>query len=463
MKISVIGTGYVGLVTGTCFAEVGHKVCCVDIDADKVFGMQHGEVPIYEPQLDELFRRNIDQKRLSFTIDLNSGIADADVIFLALPTPSGADGSADLSAILSVASELGPLLKHPVVIVNKSTVPVGTAEKVKECISKNTTVSFDVVSNPEFLREGMAVDDFMRPDRIVVGAPEGKAREIMHKLYEPFIDGSRPIFFMDERSAEMTKYASNAFLATKVAFINEIANLSDLVGADVESVRHAIGADPRIGTRFLQPGIGYGGSCFPKDVKALSKTAHDYGYAFQTLKSVMNVNQIQHQVLVKKITDHFGQDLSGKTFAMWGLAFKPDTDDIREAPSLRIVDDLLRLGARITAYDPKANDNVRKQYIDQTELIVCNDQYEATEGADALLVTTEWNQFKDPDFTKLKQLLKNQIIFDGRNIYQPQQLSDYGFDYVCIGRPNTKAIKEDFTDEYTNLESLEAFPQVVNI
>lgn len=434
MKIAVVGTGYVGLVTGTCFAESGNTVTCVDIDATKIEKMNRGHVPIYEPGLEELFHRNVEEDRLRFTTDLASAVADAQIIFLALPTPPNDDGSADLSYILGVGKDLGPLLKDYVVIVNKSTVPVGTAEKVRDAIAPNAKVKFDVISNPEFLREGFAVEDFMKPDRVVIGTKSDRAAKVMEELYRPFVRQGNPMYFMDERSAEMTKYAANAFLAAKISFMNEIANLCELTGADVDSVRLGVGSDDRIGRRFLFPGIGYGGSCFPKDVRALQKTAIDHGYEFQILDSVTKVNERQKHVLFDKIKAHYGKDLKGKKFALWGLAFKPDTDDIREAPALYLIDDLIKAGASITAFDPEAGENVKKKYADESKLKVVDHEYETLEDADALLIATEWPAFRSPDFDKVKSLLKSHVVFDGRNLYELSDMRDQGFYYDSIGR-----------------------------
>lgn len=434
MKITIVGTGYVGLVTGTCFAESGNSVTCVDIDEAKVARMKKGEVPIYEPRLEELFNRNIKEKRLNFTTNLADGIKGADVIFLALPTPPGKDGSADLSYILGVADQLGKSLEHYTVIINKSTVPVGTAEKVDTTIKQYAKVPYDVVSNPEFLREGFAVEDFMKPDRVVVGTNSEKVRKLLNELYSPFVRQGNPILFMDPRSAEMTKYAANAFLATKISFMNEIANLCEKVGADVDSIRLGIGADDRIGKRFLFPGIGYGGSCFPKDVLALDRTAEEYGYDFKILKSVTKVNSLQKKTLVKKIKNYFEDDLKDKTFALWGLAFKPDTDDIREAPALFIIDELLGAGAKVVAFDPEARDNVRKLYKDKKDLKLVEDEYSALEGADALIIATEWSEFRSPDFDLILNNLKRPVIFDGRNLYRPEEMREHGFHYESVGR-----------------------------
>ncbi|MBP6531779.1 MAG: UDP-glucose/GDP-mannose dehydrogenase family protein [Bacteroidia bacterium] len=432
MKIAVVGTGYVGLVTGTCFAETGNQVTCVDIDKSKVERMQNGEIPIYEPHLDLLFERNIKQGRLHFTTDLKKGIEEAKVIFLALPTPPGENGSADLKYILQVAEQLGHLIKNYTIVINKSTVPVGTAEKVRETISKNCTAEFDVISNPEFLREGFAVDDFMKPDRVVIGTQSERAKKVMTELYGPFVRQGNPVYFMDERSAELTKYAANAFLATKITFMNEIANLCEKVGANVDSVRIGIGTDDRIGKRFLFAGIGYGGSCFPKDVMALHHTAEEHNYPFSILKSVMDVNEKQKVSIIEKIKTHFKGDLKGKKVALWGLAFKPDTDDIREAPALYIIDALLSLGANISAYDPEAMKNVRTLIGDK--IIYGSDPYEVLKDADMLLIATEWSVFRTPEFEQIEKLLKNKLIFDGRNLYDLQQMKDLGFTYYSVGR-----------------------------
>lgn len=438
MHIAVVGTGYVGLVTGTCFAETGNHVICVDIDANKVARMQNGEVPIFEPGLELLFERNTKQGRLTFTTDLKSAIKDAEVIFLALPTPPGEDGSADLRYILGVADDLSKIITDYKVIIDKSTVPVGTAERVHAVLAKNLDETlFDVVSNPEFLREGVAVDDFMKPDRVVIGTSSDRAKEVMQRLYEPFVRQGNPIIFMDERSAEMTKYAANSYLAARISFMNEIANLCERVGADVDMVRKGMGSDNRIGKRFLFPGVGYGGSCFPKDVQALAKTAEENGYDFKILKSVMNVNSIQKTVLVKKIKAFFGNDLSGKTFAIWGLAFKPNTDDIREAPALYIIDELLEAGAKVRVYDPEAMENVKALMGDKVHY--AQEEYEALEGASALCIVTEWNEFRTPDFAALKKHLVAPIIFDGRNLYNTEIMKQEGFHYESIGRNPVKA------------------------
>ncbi len=431
-KIAVVGTGYVGLVTGTCFAETGNQVICVDIDAKKVERMRNGEIPIYEPHLDVLFERNIKANRLSFTTNLAEGIQDAEIIFLALPTPPGEDGSADLRYILGVAEDLGKLLTNYKVIVDKSTVPVGTADKVREMIAKNAKVDFDVVSNPEFLREGFAVDDFMKPDRVVIGTSSVRAEKEMEQLYKPFVRQGNPIIFMDEKSAELTKYAANSFLATKITFMNEIANFCEIVGADVDKVRIGIGSDDRIGKRFLFPGIGYGGSCFPKDVQALVNSGNENGFSFEILKAVMTVNEDQKTVLFPKMKNYFKGDLKGKKIALWGLAFKPDTDDIREAPALYMIDALLNEGAQVVAFDPEAMENV--EGLLGNKISYATDEYQALEGADALLICTEWGIFRNPDFAKIGNLLKDKVIFDGRNLFETSEMNDKGFYYTSIGR-----------------------------
>lgn len=432
MKIAVIGTGYVGLVTGTCLAETGNHVTCVDIDESKVNNLQNGEITIYEPGLEPLFERNRRQGRLEFTTSLAEGVKGAKVIFLALPTPPGENGSADLQYVLKVAEDLGPLLEDYVVIVDKSTVPVGTAEKVDQTIQNRANYEYDVVSNPEFLREGVAVEDFMKPDRIVIGTSSEKAKELMDELYAPFVRQGNPIIYMDERSAELTKYAANSFLATKITFMNEIANLCEKLGADVDMVRRGIGTDNRIGNRFLFSGIGYGGSCFPKDVQALAKSSDDVNYDFKLLNAVMTINTDQKTKLIPKIKSYFNNDLSGKTIAIWGLAFKPNTDDIREAPSLYNIDRLLELGANVKVFDPEAIANVKEIYGDKIEF--CSNPYETLEGTDALLIVTEWPVFRTPDFNSMKELLKNPVVFDGRNLYDINHMKDLGFDYFSIGR-----------------------------
>lgn len=438
MKIAVVGTGYVGLVSGTCFAETGNKVTCVDNDERKVERLKAGEVTIYEPGLEKIFSRNLKEGRLKFTISLKEGIEEAHIIFLALPTPTGQDGSADLKYILEVAASLGPLLKPDEykVIVDKSTVPVGTAEKVRQVILSSGSGlenAFDVVSNPEFLREGAAVDDFMKPDRIVIGTTSGKARKIMQQLYEPFVRQGNPIIYMDENSAELTKYAANSFLAAKISFMNEVAILCEQFGADVDMVRKGIGTDFRIGKHFLYPGLGYGGSCFPKDVRALNKSAEDAGYDFKILKAVMQVNSQQKQFFISKITDYYGPQLSGKKFAVWGLSFKPNTDDIREAPALEVISHLLEAGATVTAYDPEAMSNVKKE-APHLSIDFSASQYEALDYADALIICTEWNEFRTPDFDIISSRLKQKTIFDGRNLYDPDTMKSLGFNYQSIGR-----------------------------
>ena len=431
-KIAVVGTGYVGLVTGTCFAETGNHVTCIDIDEEKVNRMKGGKVPIYEPNLETYFERNIAAGRLSFTTSLEEGIKDAEIIFLALPTPPGEDGSADLSYILGVADQLGKLIQEFKVIVDKSTVPVGTAEKVEAAIKKNTTQEFAVVSNPEFLREGFAVSDFMKPDRVVLGTTNERAKQIMEKLYKPFVRQGNPIYFMDEKSAELTKYAANSFLATKITFMNEVANFCELVGADIDKVRVGIGSDTRIGKRFLFPGIGYGGSCFPKDVQALVKSGNDVGYNFEILNSVININQNQKTILFPKIKNYFKGSLEGKRIAVWGLAFKPDTDDIREAPSLYLIEKLLEEGATICAFDPEAMGNVKSVLGDRIEYAA--DEYAVLSNCDALLICTEWSIFRNPDFEKIKGRLNDLVIFDGRNLFDPEEMNNKGFYYSSIGR-----------------------------
>ena len=432
MKISVVGTGYVGLVTGTCFAETGNHVTCIDIDEKKVEKLRNKQITIYEPGLEVLFERNIRQGRLSFTTSLEEGIKDAEIIFLALPTPPGEDGSADLQYVLKVAEDLGPLLEDFTVIVDKSTVPVGTAEKVTEKVKAGAKVDFEVVSNPEFLREGVAVDDFMKPDRVVIGAESEKSIKVMEKLYAPFVRQGNPIIFMDVRSAELTKYAANSFLATKITFMNEIANLCELMGADVDKVRKGIGTDARIGNRFLFAGIGYGGSCFPKDVQALAKSSSDFDYDFKILNSVMTVNESQKQKMIEPLKAYFNGDLSGKTIAVWGLAFKPYTDDIREAPALENISALLSLGAKVKVYDPEAMENVKGIFGDKIHF--ASDEYEVLQDADALMIMTEWPIFRTPEFDRMASSLKNKIIFDGRNLYGLNQMEELGFEYHSIGR-----------------------------
>lgn len=437
MKIAVVGTGYVGLVTGTCFAETGNQVTCVDIDIRKVEKLNKGKLTIYEPGLDVIFERNTKEGRLKFTTNLAEGIKEAQVIFLALPTPPGEDGSADLKYILGVANDLGPLLENYTVIIDKSTVPVGTAEKVHERIVKNAKVDFDVVSNPEFLREGVAVEDFMKPDRVVIGTKSDKAKKVMEKLYAPLVRQGNPIIFMDERSAEMTKYAANAFLAMKITFMNEIANLCEKANANVDDIRRGIGTDSRIGKRFLFAGIGYGGSCFPKDVQALEKTSNDFDYDFKILKSVMKVNEKQKTKLMPHLKKYFNGDLKGKTIALWGLAFKPHTDDIREAPALYNIKELRKAGAKVVVYDPEAMDNVRE--VVGKKVKYAKSPYEAIQGADALMIMTEWPEFRTPDFEKMEGTLKNKVIFDGRNLYELKDMKELGYTYYSIGRETVKA------------------------
>ena len=432
MKIAVVGTGYVGLVTGTCLSETGNVVTCVDINEDKVTQLRNGQVPIYEPGLDVLLHRNTEQGRLRFTTNLAEAVADAQLIFLALPTPPGGDGAADLSYVLGAAKDIASIITDYKVVITKSTVPVGTADKVKAIFTQHTSVEVDVVSNPEFLREGVAVDDFMKPDRVVVGTTSERAQKLMSELYGPYVRQGNPIIFMDERSSELTKYAANSFLATKITFMNEIANVCELVGADVDAVRRGIGADDRIGKRFLFPGIGYGGSCFPKDVQALAKSADEIGYEFKLLNSVMEVNEIQKKVLFEKVKNYFDGNLAGKKFALWGLAFKPGTDDIREAPALYIIEELLKAGAQVVAFDPEAMPNVKRLLGDTISF--SENAYDALNDADALLIATEWSVFRNPDFEILAQKLKNKVVFDGRNLYDLQKMIDLGFYYNSIGR-----------------------------
>ena len=432
MKITVVGTGYVGLVTGTCFSETGNKVTCVDIDKNKVDKLSNGQITIYEPGLEKIFLRNIKEGRLTFTTELEAAIEGAEIIFLALPTPPGADGSADLKYVLGVADHLGKILKDYKVIVNKSTVPVGTADKVSAAIAKNYKGAYDVVSNPEFLREGVAVDDFMKPDRVVVGTRSERAKKLMSDLYAPFVRQGNPVIFMDERSSELTKYAANSFLATKISFMNEVAQLCERMGADVDMVRRGIGSDDRIGKRFLFPGIGYGGSCFPKDVQALIMSSDEVKYDFEILKAVEKVNAHQKLHLVEKIKAYFKGDLKGKHIALWGLAFKPNTDDIREAPALSIIDALTSMGATITAYDPEAIPNVKAQIGDKIKY--ATSQYEALSGADFLIIATEWSEFRTPDFERIEKEIKNKIIFDGRNLFEVSKMKELGYHYESIGR-----------------------------
>ena len=432
MNIAVIGTGYVGLVTGTCLAETGNNVICVDIDEKKVEKMKNGQIPIYEPGLEVLFERNIEQGRLSFTTNLEEAVKDSVLIFLALPTPPGEDGSADLSYVLGVADDLGKIITDYKVIIDKSTVPVGTADKVRAAVAKNATVDFDIVSNPEFLREGYAVEDFMKPDRVVVGLSSERAKKLMDELYKPYLRQGNPIIFMDEKSAELTKYAANSFLATKISFMNEIANLCEKLDADVDMVRIGIGSDTRIGKRFLFPGIGYGGSCFPKDVQALVKSSNEANYHFSILEAVMDVNMRQKTIMFPRLMSYFNNDIKGKKIAFWGLAFKPNTDDIREAPALYNIEKLTSNGAEVVAYDPEAMENVKGLIGDKIKY--ANSLYEALDGADALFIATEWGVFRNPDFNKVKSLLKNPVIFDGRNLYEVDHMKELGFEYFSIGR-----------------------------
>jgi UDPglucose 6-dehydrogenase len=433
MKIAVVGTGYVGLVSGTCFAETGNTVTCIDIDKSKVDKLHNGEITIYEPGLEKLFLRNLKEGRLKFTTNLAEGVLDAKIIFLALPTPPGEDGSADLKYVLGVAKDLGNILTDYKVIVDKSTVPVGTADKVHAAIAANAKVEFDVVSNPEFLREGVAVDDFMKPDRVVIGTSSERAKKLMGELYAPYVRQGNPVIFMDEKSAELTKYAANSFLATKISFMNEIAQLCERLGADVDMVRKGIGSDDRIGKRFLFPGIGYGGSCFPKDVQALIKSSEEVNYDFQILKAVEEVNEAQKLHLMPKINAYFNNSLAGKHFALWGLAFKPNTDDIREAPALYLIDALTAAGATVTAFDPEGMPNVKRQIGDKIAYV--ENQYDALNNADALIIATEWAEFRTPDFDKIESALKNKAIFDGRNLFEVAQVRGMGYHYESVGRP----------------------------
>jgi UDPglucose 6-dehydrogenase len=433
MKITVVGTGYVGLVTGTCLAETGNTVTCVDIDEKKVNKLKGGQITIYEPGLEKLFERNLKEERLSFTTSLADGIKEAQIIFLALPTPPGEDGSADLRYVLGVAEDIGKLLTDYKVIIDKSTVLVGTAEKVQEAILRNYKGEFDVVSNPEFLREGVAVEDFMKPDRIVIGTRSDRAKKLLEQLYAPYVRQGNPIIFMDERSAELTKYAANSFLATKISFMNEVAQLCERLGADVDMVRKGIGSDERIGRRFLFPGIGYGGSCFPKDVQALVHSSWEVGYDFRILDAVMDVNERQKVHLVSKVKKYFDDDLQGKHFTLWGLAFKPNTDDIREAPALYIIEELLKAGATVAAYDPEAMENVKSLFGDK--IVYAENQYDALKGADALIIATEWNEFRTPDFLKIVSNMKKKAVFDGRNLFDTTAIRELGFYYESIGRP----------------------------
>ncbi len=437
MKVCVIGTGYVGLVAGTCFAEGGNDVICVDIDERKIEALKQGEVPIYEPGLEELIRRNLTERRLWFTTDMVAAVRGSEICFIAVGTPEAADGSADLRAVLAVARAIGEAMNGYRVIVCKSTVPVGTADKVRAAVESKTTHEFDVISNPEFLKEGAAVEDFMKPDRVVIGGATTRAVEIMKSLYAPFVRTENPILVMDNRSAEMTKYAANAFLATKISFVNEIANLCERVGADVNDVRRGMGSDRRIGHHFLFPGTGYGGSCFPKDVQAIIRTAHDSGMEFPLLNAVEVVNERQKQLLVEKVVKKYGEKLHGRCFSVWGLAFKPRTDDMREAPSIVIIEELLKRGARIEAHDPEALGEARKAFGERINYHRVN--YDALQGADALLIVTDWNEFRRPDFSRMKSLMKSPVIFDGRNLYEHEVMRAQGFTYYPIGRAAVEA------------------------
>jgi UDPglucose 6-dehydrogenase len=433
MNIAIIGTGYVGLVSGTCFAETGNNVVCIDINEEKINKLRQGETPIYEPGLEVLLQRNIKEKRISFTTSLAEGIKEAQIIFLALPTPPGKDGAADLQYVLGVAKDLSKIITSYKVIVNKSTVPVGTAEKTAAVIRENLDPSlFDVVSNPEFLREGVAVEDFLKPDRVVIGTSSDKAKKLMDELYQPFVRQGNPIYYMDERSSEMTKYAANSYLAMRISFMNEMANLCEKAGANVDWVRMGMGSDNRIGKRFLFPGVGYGGSCFPKDVQALARTAKEHDYDFQIVKSVMEVNDRQKLILGNKIKKHYDNNLSGKTFAVWGLAFKPETDDIREAPALYLIDTLLDAGAAVQVFDPEAMPNVKAIY--GNKIHFAENQYDTLQNADALVIVTEWSEFRNPDFNKIKEALKEPVIFDGRNVYTLEKMEELGFQYQSMGR-----------------------------
>ncbi len=440
MKITIYGSGYVGLVTGTCLAEVGNDVICVDIDTEKTENLKKGIIPIYEPGLDDLVSRNVKAGRLNFTTDTQQGVKHGLFQFIAVGTPPDEDGSADLQYVLAVAQSIGEHMEEYRIIVNKSTVPVGTADKVRDAVNKvlsnrGLSTEFDVVSNPEFLKEGAALDDFMKPDRVVVGTDNPRTAELLRALYTPFNRNHDRVIVMDVRSAELTKYAANAILATKISFMNELANMAEILGADIEQVRIGIGSDPRIGYKFIYPGCGYGGSCFPKDVQALEKTATQIGYNAELLKAVESVNNRQKEVLFNKIDKHFDGKLEGRVFALWGLAFKPNTDDMRAAPSRTLMEALWEKGAVVRAYDPEAMDEARRIYGDREELIYCESPDDALENTDALIVVTEWNQFRSPDFSKMKNTLKQAVIFDGRNLYDPQFLKSEGFDYYAIGRP----------------------------
>jgi UDPglucose 6-dehydrogenase len=432
MDLAVIGTGYVGLVAGTCFAEMGHDVVCIDKDESKIKILEGGGIPIYEPRLRELIDHNVERHRLHFTTDLEAGVEKAEVVFIAVGTPMSEDGSADLSAVMAVAKEIGKAIRRPIIVCTKSTVPVGTAARIKAVITEVTDIPVDVVSNPEFMKEGAAVDDFMKPDRIIIGSDSDAARETMTDIYAPFNRTTNRMVFMDPASAEMTKYVSNAMLATRISFMNEMANLSERLGADITKVRLGVGADPRIGPSFLFPGVGFGGSCFPKDIRALRHMGEAAGMPLQVLTAVDEVNDRQKLVMLDKIVAKYGEDLSGKTFALWGLAFKPQTDDMREAPSIYIVKGLLERGARVKATDPEAMETARAVLDERVELV--SDEYDALDDADALVVVTEWNEYRRPDFKRIKTKLKAPCVFDGRNVFDPVRMREMGFDYFCIGR-----------------------------
>ena len=439
MNITIFGTGYVGLVTGTCFAEMGNNVLCVDVDTQKVDALNQGQIPIFEPGLENLVRDNHARGRLGFTVDAERAVKHGNIIFIAVGTPSGEDGSADLVFVLQVAKTIASLMDEPKIIINKSTVPVGTADKVKQALtaelrSRGEEINFEVASNPEFLKEGAAISDFMKPDRIIIGSDSSKAARVLEQLYAPFNRNHDKVVHMDIRSAELTKYAANVMLASRISLMNELSNLADLLGADIESVRRGIGADPRIGFNFIYPGAGYGGSCFPKDVKALIRIGEDNGYVTHLVESIERVNNFQKTVLFSKILKHYSDKLEGKTFALWGIAFKPNTDDIREAPSLVIMEALWAAGAKVRAYDPQAMAETSRHYAGEERLTLCASRDEAIQGADALIVITEWNEFKAPDFEQLADILTTPVIFDGRNLYDPKMLKTLGFDYYCIGR-----------------------------
>ncbi len=437
MKITIIGTGYVGLVSGSCFSETGISVSCVDISKEKIEKLKSGIIPIYEPGLEIIVKRNLEKNRLSFTTDLEEGLHESEAVLIAVGTPPGEDGSADLQHVISAAENIGKLITEYMVVVTKSTVPIGTSHKVKQTLKseldkRKLNIPFDVASNPEFLKEGAAVDDFLRPDRIIIGVESDRAKKIMEKLYKPFLLNGHPIVYMDIASAELTKYAANSMLATRISFMNEIANLCELVGADVNSVRKGIGSDPRIGNKFIYPGMGYGGSCFPKDVKALIRTADGYGYPLQILKAVEDVNNYQKEIIYRKITEYFNNDIKGKTFGLWGLSFKPNTDDIREAPSLSLIEKLLESGAKVKVYDPAAMEEVKKQMGNKIDY--AKDLYDAAIDIDSLILVTEWPEFRVPNYRVLAKLMKQKVIFDGRNIYDSDELKEMGFKYFCIGR-----------------------------